>query len=392
VRADPGMSLVELTIAMGVMLVVMAGVVGIVAPAQTAAVAEPEAADMQQRLRVAADTLVTDMMASGAGPDAGRQPSALIAAFAPVLPFRRSHFAGALPGTFSPDTITLFSTPPHAAHSALASDLLPGATMVQVAPESGCTAGLIICRFTAGSTVLVYDGTGSFDVLSVATVDQISGLLQLDPRTIPTAIFKSGSTILDTRSRVYYVSRDALTNTSQLMQSDAAVGIAVPVVDHIVGLTFDYYGEPRAPALVKPIADPAGPWTTYGPKPPPIDAAETMYPAGENCTFQLDSTGTGYVPRLADFGSDPALAALTPGQLTDGPWCPDALDANRWDADLLRMRAIVVTVRVEAALAALRGPAGLLFANGGLSRTSSRWMPDIRRQFIVTPRNMSAAR
>jgi hypothetical protein len=47
---------------------------------------------------------------------------------------------------------------------------------------------------------------------------------------------------------------------------------------------------------------------------------------------------------------------------------------------------------VEAALAALRGPAGLLFANGGLSRTSSRWMPDIRRQFIVTPRNMSAAR
>jgi hypothetical protein len=117
-----------------------------------------------------------------------------------------------------------------------------------------------------------------------------------------------------------------------------------------------------------------------------------MYPAGENCTFQLDGTGTAYVPRLADLGSDPALVALTPGQLTDGPWCPDALDANRWDADLLRVRAIVVTVRVEAALAALRGPAGLLFANGGLSRTSSRWMPDIRRQFIVTPRNMSAAR
>jgi len=387
-----GFSLVELTVAMGVMLVVMAGLVGVLAPAQAAVVAEPEAADMQQRLRMAVNTLVTDLMASGAGPDVGIQPGPLLASFAPVLPFRRSRTAGAPSDAFSADTITMFSTPARAAHSTLASDLLPGTTMLHLVPESGCAVGLSVCRFTPGSTLLVYDGTGGFDLLAVAEVDQASGVLQLDSRTVPTALFRSGSMVVDARSRVYFVSHDAIVNTSQLMRSDAAVGAVVPMIDHIVGLTFEYYGEARAPALIEPIADPAGSYATYGPKPPPFDTTWTAYPPGENCTFQLDGSGMAHVPRLSDLASDPALVKLTREQLSDGPWCPDALAVNRWDADLLRVRAVVVTVRVEAALAALRGPAGPLFSNGGVSRTSTRWMRDIERQFIVTPRNMSAAR
>jgi hypothetical protein len=50
--------------------------------------------------------------------------------------------------------------------------------------------------------------------------------------------------------------------------------------------------------------------------------------------------------------------------LVDGPWCPDAVNQNRWDADLLRIRRVAITIRVEAALSALRGPAGMLFTNG----------------------------
>ena len=33
---------------------------------------------------------------------------------------------------------------------------------------------------------------------------------------------------------------------------------------------------------------------------------------------------------------------LTAGQLTDGPWCPNATSTNRFDADLLRIRKVRV--------------------------------------------------
>ena len=51
-----------------------------------------------------------------------------------------------------------------------------------------------------------------------------------------------------------------------------------------------------------------------------------------------------------------------------------------------------VTIRVEAAPAALRGPAGVLFANGGTSRAASRWVPDQEIRFQVSPRNMNLER
>ena len=87
-----------------------------------------------------------------------------------------------------------------------------------------------------------------------------------------------------------------------------------------------------------------------------------------------------------------ALTPLSAAQLTDGPWCPDAANANRWDADLLRIRRLAVTIRVESALSALRGPAGVLFVNGGSSRQPSRWAPDQEIRLQVSPRNMGLAR
>jgi hypothetical protein len=78
--------------------------------------------------------------------------------------------------------------------------------------------------------------------------------------------------------------------------------------------------------------------------------------------------------------------------LTDGPWCPDASAANRFDADLLRVRRIRVTLRVESAVASLRGPAGVLFRRGGTSRAAERLVPDQEIRFDVTPRNLNLGR
>ena len=179
------------------------------------------------------------------------------------------------------------------------------------------------------------------------------------------------------------------------MHYDGGAGSDIPVVDHVVGLTFDYYGEPQPPMLKKSVSDPAGPWTTYGPKPKPLGVPSgTAWPDGENCAFTVDPAGGPLqVPRLAGLGGGAlTLVKLTGAQLTDGPWCPDALNPNRFDADLLRIRKIAVTVRVEAAIAALRGPASALFTNGGTSRSGSRWAPDQEVRFEVSSRNLNLGR
>lgn len=99
------------------------------------------------------------------------------------------------------------------------------------------------------------------------------------------------------------------------------------------------------------------------------------------------------MPVLGAGGATPV--ELLPSRLDGsdgGPWCPDAANANRWDADLLRVRRVAVTLRVQAGLAALRGPAGVLFAHGGSSRNASRWAPDQEITFQVTPRNLDFGR
>jgi hypothetical protein len=91
-------------------------------------------------------------------------------------------------------------------------------------------------------------------------------------------------------------------------------------------------------------------------------------------------------------GGGTILVALSAGTLTDGPWCPDGVNPNRFDADLLRIRRIAVTLRVESAAAALRGPAGQLFARAGTSTSAHRLLPDREIRFDVSPRNLNLAR
>jgi hypothetical protein len=86
------------------------------------------------------------------------------------------------------------------------------------------------------------------------------------------------------------------------------------------------------------------------------------------------------------------LVKLTQAMLTDGPWCPDSAAGNRFDADLLRVRKIRVTLRVQVGPKAFRGPIGPLFLRGGTSIGGERYIPDQAIVFEVTPRNLSFGR
>jgi hypothetical protein len=393
--APGGFSMIEAVIATALTIAIGAIVLSAVDLARARFAVQPEAADLQQRVRVAAGALRSDLLMAGAGVTRGANMGPLVQYLAPVLPYRVGTSHDDPPGTFTTDTITLMYVPSTVAQTTLAA-AAPETISIDRGP--GCPAADAACGFRGGMTMLVHDGSGRYDTFIVTAV-QPSGLdvARTSDVLAYTAYAPATTTVAELVNVVYFLKTDATTGVSQLAASGSAISSDVPVVDHVVGLRFDYYGAPDPPALTgDPPGNPARPATTYGPAPPALleQLSTAGYPAGENCIFTLDATGEHQIPRLPTLDAGSAaggLVLLTAEQLTDGPWCPDAASANRWDADLLRIRTIGVTLRIEAADAAMRGPAGLLFSNGGIGRNSVRWLPDQTVRFQVTPWNLRQA-
>ena len=159
-----------------------------------------------------------------------------------------------------------------------------------------------------------------------------------------------------------------------------AGGPEQPVLQHVVGFEVHMMATSSAPVSVD------GSTTTYGPTPPlaGIDDPRDIWGPGENCTFLRDADGH-LIPRLPSTGA--LLAALSFSSLVDGPWCADALDPLRYDADLLRVRLVELRLRVEAASAVWRGPVARLFRRPGSERNAARWVPDVEIRAVVRLRN-----
>jgi hypothetical protein len=381
-QPERGFSLLELVVATSLMLAVMAWVFQAMDPANGSFRAEPEVSDIQQRLRVATDTVSRELLSAGGGMSQGVDPGPLNNFFAPILPFRQGRRSPDAPGTYKSDTITVLHAEPGAAQATLAQPLLAQASSVQVNPGPGCPPGDPNCGFAIGMSVLVFDDTGAYDTFAVANIDAFGLNLQHNmPDSTKTYAAKSARIVQGT-SRTLYLKADPVSSTYQLMQYDGAGGADVPAVDHVVGLSFEYFGDPQPPLMRRPLTDAVGPWTTYGPKPPD---------SGENCVFVANGSPTP-AARLPVLSGGTALVRLTPADFTDGPWCPDAVSPNRFDADLLRVRTIAVIVRVESSVASLRGPSGLLFTRAGTSRSAHGRVPDREIRFELAPRNLNPQR
>jgi hypothetical protein len=388
-----GFSLVEAAVATALMLIVIAGVFTLVDPARARSPVQLEAADMQQRLRVAADVLVEDLTMAGAGPYAGANAGPLTFWFAPVLPYRQGASGADPPGTYRSNTITLFYVPTTSAQTTLSAPLSAGQLTLQVNPD-GCPVGQSLCGFAPGMTLLVFDSSGNFDTFMLAGTTGTSGQLTVNrPGGVLHTRYAAGSSVVQAIQRTYSVKTSSAQNFDQLVSYDGSTNTDVPIVDHLAGLEFEYYGDPRPPSLTRPVSDPAGPWTTYGPRPPAIDSKPTAYPYGENCVFAIDAATRLHVPRLVNLGRGPdpqSLVKLTAAELSDGDaWCPDVAAADRFDADLFRIRKIAVTLRIESAVDALRGPVGVLFRRGGTARDSNRLLPDHEVHFQIAPPNLN---
>lgn len=388
---EAGFSIVELLVATLILLTATGAVLGLLTPAATAFETQPESSDVQQRLRVAAATLQKHVAAAGAGPHAGGSAGGLADYVAPVMPYRWGDVGADAPGTFRSDTITVLFVPQTPAETAVVGTI--GATGAETTLETrvDCGGGRHDprCGFDAAMRVVVFEPGGRWDVAVVAQA--LENALRLS-RAGPFASEYNGGDAVATElvSHTYYLRADAGSGTFQLMHYDGA-RTDLPVVDDVVRLELRYFGDPLPPRLLpeRPLTGP-GPWTTYGPRPPEPGAASGLpWPEGENCVFTV--VEGAHVPRLGVLPGGVPLAELPGALFSDGPWCPHESSAFRYDADLLRVRRVGVTLRVQAGAATFRGPASRLFLHGGTGRPS-RYVPDQEISLAITPPNLGLER
>lgn len=344
-----GFSLIEMTIAVAIVLVVTAAVFALVDPAQGAFHVQLEAIDMQQRLRVAVDAIKRDIIMAGAG--TGKY-------FAAVLPGRRGQLSPDSPGAFHDDRISVLYVPAGALETTVRA-ATDATTAVYVNPQAGCPARDPLCGMAPNVMVVIFDETGAYDTFRVAAI-------QNDPPALIRAggalskSYAASATVAPIVSATYWLRQDAAAGTAELMKYDGYRS-DLPLADRIVGLSFEYYGDPLPPER---------------PKAPDIDEdddATPTYGSGENCIFSVMEGARVVRPELSILAGAPySLVRLDDRRLTDGPWCPDPSMPNRFDADLLRVRRIRVTLRVRASHT-------FLYAR----------LPDQKITFDVTARNLS---
>lgn len=381
VDSPDGFSLVELLVALGLAVAITSAVFSMLADANGAFRSQPERHDVEQRLRASSDALARDLLASGSTGGIvsvyeGSRPTPV------VYPYRLGRRSPDAPGVVDATKITVWTVRASAPQAEAATALPAGSGSVTLTPGPLCPLADPTCGFRAGTTLVALGASGVWDVYTVSAVAGSVLTLQHNLRDAAAA-HPVGTRLVEADVRTYFLKADRASAVPQLVRYDTGAGADVPVVDHVASLRFELFGD-GAPPLMTSTGWPVRLRPSYGPTPPEAGVVGSAYPAGENCTFVRDADGA-LQPRLPELGPPTSLVAIDASLLTDGPWCPDSTDPNRWDADLLRVRQVKVTLVVEASLAALRGPAGPLFTRGGTAR-GNRFVPDRIAEFVVAPR------
>jgi prepilin-type N-terminal cleavage/methylation domain-containing protein len=241
-RRPDGFSLVELLMAMAVMATVSGAVLSLLMAGQSIARTQPEAADVQQRARVALQTLGAELALAGAGLDRGPRAGALAQYFPPIEP---SGDGG----------VTIWYLSDRDAQTTLAAPLAPGATAAAIQRAARCPDADPGCAFSQGSTAIVFDGRGCRDVLRIDGVTATSLQVRAGSRA---CAYAQGDAVAQGEVRTYRV--DA--GTRQLLRRDEATGLSVPVLDNVTAMTVEYLEGRRrirvtlrlAPASPSPLA------------------------------------------------------------------------------------------------------------------------------------------
>jgi len=370
-------------VAATVTLLLAGALLSILAPGNMAFRAQPAFTDMQQRLRFAADVLAARLVSAGSAPTGGLGGGALGLQTACLLPYRFGHRKPDPPGTSSERTITVIAGKPGAAVAFLRVPLDAGASVAEL-DASRCPPASPACGITADTNLLLLPGGGQADLCRVEaaappvlTLVRASGTAR---RSYP-----AGTPVVPVDIDVFYL-RDG-EDGLQLMRYDGWES-DLPLLDHVSRFRVGWFGAAEPPRL-REAAETAVTGVTYGPPPPAaaLDVPGDSWGAGENCVFSR--AGAVAVPRLPTLaGNRLSLVALESAILTDGPWCAHGAEPGRFDADLLRVRRVRLSLAVEAAAASSRGQDPRLFGRPGTAPNPHITVPDLQLTLDIVPRSL----
>jgi prepilin-type N-terminal cleavage/methylation domain-containing protein len=350
-----GYALVEMLIAAAISGVLLGVLFHFAVSVQTVVAVQGNVADVQQRLRVAVESVRQDLLRAGAGPAHGAANGPLARTFPPIVPARLGLVGTDPELSFYDDRITLLYVPETGRQTAVVTAMVDAAAPIAIDGSApGCTPGRA-CDFAVGDHAVIFEpaGAGSaHETFSIAAVDTAWSTVM--PAVPLSRTYPAGSRLALIVQRTYHFDRSG----KRLMVYDGQRS-DVPLVDHVVDVRFQYFGDPRPEAV-----------------PPPTAGTSNCAYAGSPPVALLIHLG-GITPKL-----------LRDSHLTDGPVCGAA--PNQFDADLLRIRRVVLTVRLETESAEFRG-GGSAFSSPGFSRGGAKYVPDLQTTIEVAPRNMAAS-
>jgi prepilin-type N-terminal cleavage/methylation domain-containing protein len=347
---EAGFSLTEMLVSSALLLVLVGAVVAISTSTIDAALTQPEAIDLDERLRAASTSLIRDLYVAGAGPNEGP----LGAYMASVLPRRVGAASADPPAVARPDAVSIIWVPLTRLQTTMVAPFSMSPLVVRQA--LGCPITQPACGAKAGMAVALFDQSGTSDLFSADTVDT-SGIV-IRPRGQPSSrAYGDEARVVEVEARTYYF--DAAARQLRRYDTDSTDS---PVVDDVVGMLVEYFGSAAPPLTPKPAGGEA------------------------NCLYDAAGNLLPGMVHLAP-GAD-GMAPLPLEIFRDGPWC--GAGGLQYDADLLRVRRVRVTLRLQVSNPALRG-ADPRFVNPGTARGASRVVPDRVSVIDVTPRNLELA-
>ena len=360
---QPGLTLVELLVALAVGTLGVSALALLASGVLGAFDADAAAADQQQRARGGIVALVDDLTSAGSG-FSGAVEAGPGWGVPALFPDRLR--AGAWPVAAGGAVVSALAGRRSEAHARLALPVAVGSTHLDLARPRYCATA--VCGFAAGDDIVVFDNHGR---VALAEVRAVSGPLALDVVAPLGDAWSTGAMVSAVAATTYFVRPDTSTGLQQIARA-RGTGPATTLVDFVTKFEVEWRLNGDAPA-VRLAPDGTEEGATEGPGPPPTGAlAFGAWPAGENCVFSR--TGAG-APQSRLLALGPGAVAVPVAALSDGPWCPSPAAATRWDADLIRVADIRVTLRLAVASAHLRAPVATLL--GGPARRSTRLVPDL---------------
>src|SRR4029077_1781013 len=142
-----------------------------------------------------------------------------------------------------------------------------------------------------------------FDTMTITQVQDQAAHLQHNQQGPLSKQYDSGAKVVQFQDHVYFLD----TTTRQLKHYDGYQTVT-PLLDEVVGLNFEYYGDPQPAVMLDGLGGLKNNTVTYGGKPTLLNSASP--PAGyygvyQNCTITTSGVTPTWTqtPRLATLGA-----------------------------------------------------------------------------------------